>query len=194
MQYPLGLNFKIMALAPQISVTDASGQQVFYVKQKLFKLKEAVTVFADAAQTRPLYTINADRIIDFSAQYHFTDLTGLPLGSVKRDGMKSLWRSRYNILNGSSPNLVIREENPWIKVVDGLVGQIPLVGMFSGYLLHPAYLVSRSDNTSVMRLAKLPAFFEGKFKIEKLAELPQAEETRILLSLLMMVLLERSRG
>lgn len=194
MQYPLGLNFKIMALAPQISVTDASGQQVFYVKQKLFKLKEAVTVFADSAQTRPIYTINADRIIDFSAQYHFTDLTGMPLGSVKRDGMKSLWRSRYNILNGSSPNLVIREENPWIKVVDGLVGQIPVVGMFSGYLLHPAYLVSREDNTGVMRLVKLPAFFEGKFKIEKLAELPPAEETRILLSLLMMVLLERSRG
>jgi hypothetical protein len=194
MQYPLGLNFKIMALAPQISVTDASGQQVFYVKQKLFKLKEAVTVFADAAQTRPLYTINADRIIDFSAQYHFTDLMGMPLGSVKRDGMKSLWRSRFNILNGSSPNLVIREENPWIKVVDGLVGQIPVVGMFSGYLLHPAYLVSREDNTGVMRLVKMPAFFEGKFKIDKLAELSQAEETRILLSLLMMVLLERSRG
>ncbi|HEY4667690.1 MAG TPA: hypothetical protein VIH26_10350 [Anaerolineales bacterium] len=194
MQYPLGLNFKIMAFAPQISVTDATGQQVFYVKQKLFKLKEAVTVFADAAQTRPLYTINADRIIDFSAQYHFTDLMGMPLGSVKRDGMKSLWRSRYNILNGSSPNLVIREENPWIKVVDGLVGQIPVVGMFSGYVLHPAYLVSRADNTGVMRLAKLPAFFEGKFKIDKLADLSQAEETRILLSLLMMVLLERSRG
>jgi uncharacterized protein YxjI len=194
MQYPLGLNFKIMALAPQISVTDASGQQVFYVKQKLFKLKEAVTVFADAAQTRPLYTINADRIIDFSAQYHFTDLMGMPLGSVKRDGMKSLWRSRFNILNGSSPNLVIREENPWIKVVDGLVGQIPVVGMFSGYLLHPAYLVSREDNTGVMRLVKMPAFFEGKFRIDKLAELSQAEETRILLSLLMMVLLERSRG
>jgi uncharacterized protein YxjI len=194
MQYPLGLNFKIMALAPQISVTDASGQQVYYVKQKLFKLKEAVTVFADAAQTRPLYTINADRIIDFSAQYHFTDLMGMPLGSVKRDGMKSLWRSRYNILNGSSPNLVIREENPWIKVVDGLVGQIPVVGMFSGYLLHPAYLVSREDNTGVMRLVKMPAFFEGKFRIDKLAELSPAEETRILLSLLMMVLLERSRG
>jgi len=194
MQYPLGLNFKIMALAPQISVTDASGQQVFYVKQKLFKLKEAVTVFADAAQTRPLYTINADRIIDFSAQYHFTDLMGMPLGSVKRDGMKSLWRSRFNILNGSSPNLVIREENPWIRVVDGLVGQIPVVGMFSGYLLHPAYLVSREDNTGVMRLVKMPAFFEGKFRIDKLADLSQAEETRILLSLLMMVLLERSRG
>ncbi|MEK6588899.1 MAG: hypothetical protein AABY97_08680 [Chloroflexota bacterium] len=194
MQYPLELKFKVLALAPQISVTDAGGQQVFYVKQKLFKLKEAVTVFADTDQTRPLYTLNADRILDFSAQYHFVDLMGMPLGSVKRDGMKSLWRARYNILNGTAPTLTIREENPWVKVVDGLVGEIPLVGLFSGYLFHPAYLVTRGENMRLMRLEKQPSFFEAKFKIDKLAELQPAEETRILLSLLMMVLLERSRG
>lgn len=194
MQYPLELKFKVLALAPQISVTDAGGQQVFYVKQKLFKLKEAVTVFADTDQTRPLYTLNADRILDFSAQYHFVDLMGMPLGAVKRDGMKSLWRARYNILNGTAPALTIREENPWVKVVDGLVGEIPLVGLFSGYLFHPAYLVTRGENMSLMRLEKQPSFFEAKFKIDKLAELQPAEETRILLSLLMMVLLERSRG
>src|SRR3990170_2627107 len=117
-----------MALAPQLSVTDAAGQQIFYVKQKLFKLKEAVNVFADAAQTRKLYTINADRILDFSAQYHFSDSNGAKLGSVKRDGMRSLWRARYNVLNGSAPGLTIREENPWIRVVDGVLNQIPLVG------------------------------------------------------------------
>src|SRR3970040_2744521 len=112
MQYPLGLNFKIMALAPQISVTDAGGQQVFYVKQKLFKLKERVTGCADTDQTRPLYTLNADRILDFSAQYHFVDLMGMPLGAVKRDGMKSLWRARYNILNGPALTLHNPEAKP----------------------------------------------------------------------------------
>ena len=194
MQYPLILSFKVMALAPQLSVTDAAGQQIFYVKQKLFKLKEAVNVFADATQTRQLFTINADRILDFSAQYHFSDSTGAKLGSVKRDGMRSLWRARYNVANGSAPGLTIREENPWIRVVDGVLDQIPLVGMFSGYLFHPAYLVSDDQGRSLMRLVKQPAFFEGKFKIEKLAELQPAAETRILLSLLMMVLLERARG
>jgi hypothetical protein len=79
-------------------------------------------------------------------------------------------------------------------VVDGVFDQIPLVGMFSGYLFHPAYLVSDDQNRPLMRLVKQPAFFEGKFKIEKLAELQPAVEIRILLSLLMMVLLERARG
>ena len=46
MNFPLTLNFKKLALSPQISVTDASGRLLFYVKQKAFKLKEAVTVFA----------------------------------------------------------------------------------------------------------------------------------------------------
>jgi hypothetical protein len=97
-------------------------------------------------------------------------------------------------MNGSAPEVTIREENPWIRVVDGIFDQIPLVGMFSGYLFHPAYLVADSQGRTLMRLVKQPAFFEGKFTIEKQAVLEPAVEMRILLGLLMMVLLERSRG
>jgi uncharacterized protein YxjI len=194
MEYPLNFSFKIVALAPQLAVTDASGNLVYYVKQKLFKLKEEVTVFADREQTRPLYKINADRIIDFSARYHFSDTAGNDLGSVKRQGMKSIFKARYDISKGEEIVMNIAEENPWVKVIDAVVGEIPVVGMFTGYMFHPKYLVSRTDGTPVMRLTKQPAFFEGKFSLDKLAELGQEEENRVLLSLLMMVLLERSRG
>jgi hypothetical protein len=194
MEYPLELSFKIMALAPQISVTDASGGLVFYVKQKLFKLKEEVTVFADAQQTRALYRIKADRMLDFSARYSFRDVNGINLGSVKREGMKSLWKAHYNISEDDAPAMTIREENPWVKVLDGLFSQIPIIGMFSGYLLHPAFLVSRTDGKVVMRLEKQPSFFESKFTIRKQVELDEGWETRVLLSLLMMILLERARG
>jgi len=194
MEYPLELAFKILALAPQISVTDASGGLVFYVKQKLFKLKEEVTVFADAQQTRPLYRINADRVLDFSARYHFTDVSGINLGSVKREGMRSLWKAHYNIFEVDAPVMTIREENPWVKVLDGLFSAIPIIGMFSGYILHPAFLVSRIDGTVVMRLEKQPSFFESKFTIRKQVELDEGGETRVLLSVLMMILLERARG
>jgi len=194
MHYPLDLSFKVVALAPQLSVTDANGNLIFYVKQKLFKLKEAVTVFADAQQTQPLYTINADRVLDFSARYNFVDQRGTPLGAVKRHGMKSLWKARYDILDGDAVVMTIKEENPWVKVVDGFISQIPIVGMFSGYFLHPAFLFSRPDGTVVMRLQKKPAFFEGKFAVEKMTPLDETEEIQVLLSLLMMLLLERWRG
>ncbi len=196
MNYPLHVSFKILAIARQLSVTDASGNLLAYAKQKAFKLKEAVTIFADAEQTQPLYTANADKVLDFSARYNFADArTGASLGSIKRQGMKSLWKAHYEIYDGAhNANLTIREENAWIKVFDSLLGEVPVVGMFSGYLFHPAYLVQRADGTTIMRLEKQPAFLEGKFRIDKQAEMSQDEETRALLSLIMMILLERSRG
>ena len=51
MEYPLTMSFKIATVAPQFQVTDAAGKTVFFVKQKAFKLKESVTVFADVEQT-----------------------------------------------------------------------------------------------------------------------------------------------
>lgn len=194
MNYPLRLSFKILAIARQLSVTDASGQLVFYVKQKAFKLKESVTVFADEGQTQSLYTINADRVLDFSGRYRFTDQRGMELGSVKRHGMKSLWKSRYDIMYGEQVVMTIQEANPWSKVFDSLFGEIPIIGVFSGYVFHPAYNVLRPDGSAVMTLVKEPAFFEGKFKVEKLGPLNEQEEMLALLSLVMMVLLERARG
>jgi len=194
LNYPLLLTFKIVAFAPQFSVRDTNGNLVAYVKQKLFKLKEAVTVFADEQQTQPLYTINADRILDFSARYNFTDQNGASLGAVKRHGMQSLWRVHYDILEGDTPVMSIREENPWVKVLDGLLREIPIIGMLSGYFFHPAYLVSRLDGTTVMRLEKQPAFLEGRFALEKKTMLAALEEKRVLLSLMMMLLLDRARG
>jgi hypothetical protein len=194
MDYPLQLSFKIVALAPQLSVTDANGNLQLYVKQKLFKLKEAVTVFADKEQSQPLYNMKADRVIDFSARYNFTDQNGITLGAIKRQGVRSLWKAHYDVFDGEMSDYTIREENAWIKVMDSLFGEIPVLGMFTGYVFHPAFLATRPDGTPLMRLEKQPAFFEGKFKIEKQTELDQAEETRLLLGFIMMILLERSRG
>ncbi len=195
MEYPLQLSFKLLALARQISVRDARGELVFYVKQKALKLKESVTVFGDEGQTLPLYTMKADRVLDFSARYNFADTAGNLLGSVRRRGMRSIWKAHYEVCDASDNlDLSIGEENAWTKVFDALLGEVPIVGMFTGYLFHPAYLVKRPDGTTVMRLVKQPAFFEGKFTITKHAELDQRDETRALLALLMTVLLERGRG
>jgi len=194
MHYPLELQFKLWALAPQLSVTDTQGNLVFYVKQKLFKLKEAVTVCADAQQTNPLYSIKADRIIDFSARYNFASFNGIPLGSVKRRGLKSLWKAQYDIFDGDTVIMTIREKNPWVKVMDGLFGEIPILGIFSGYVFNPAFLVTRADETVVMSLEKQPSFFSRTFTIKQLNQLSEQEEIRVLLSLLMMILLERTRG
>ena len=194
MQYPLSLSFKKLALSPQISVRDPSGQIRFYVKQKAFKLKEAVTVFADEQQTRPLFYMNADRVIDFRARYHFTDTANNYIGSIKRQGARSIWRARYDIEYNGQVVFTIQEENPWMKVADALFTEIPIVGMFAGYVFNPAYSVTAPDGRVLMRLVKEPAFLEGKFRIEETLDIPEHDEIRIILSMLMMLLLERRRG
>ncbi len=63
---------------------------LLYVKQKAFKLKEDITMFADEAQTRPVIKINARNILDFSAAYDVTDVaTGEKIGVLRRKGMMS---------------------------------------------------------------------------------------------------------
>ena len=192
--YPLQLSFKIIAIAPQLSVTDAGGRLLLYVKQKAFKLKEKVTVFADQEQTRPLYSIGADRIIDFQAQYDITTAAGGQIGAVKRRGMRSIWRAHYDVLRGGTAVLTIREANPWIRVLDNVLGEVPVLGMLTGYVFNPAYLVARADGTVVLRVQKRPALWEGKYEITRQAELPSGEEELALLGVLMMLLLERTRG
>lgn len=195
MNFPLSLNFKKIALAPQISVTDGAARLLFYVKQKAFKLKEAVTVFGDVEQTQPLYTINADRVLDISARYHINDMSGFGLGTLQRQGMRSLWRAHYEIMRGGGTVMHIREENPWIKVGDAIFGEIPILGIFSGYVFNPAYLVTRADNGQVlMRVQKEKAFLEGKYTITKSGEVSENDERLAILSILMMTLLERARG
>src|SRR5687768_8082126 len=141
MSYPLTLRFKRIAIARQVSVEDSRGMLLMYVKQKLLKLREAITVFADREQSRPLYHIKADRIIDFSAGYHVTDASGQLLGTIKQQGMRSIWRTRYSILRGDTAVFEMREENPWAKVADSFLGEIPIVGILSNYLFHPRYAV-----------------------------------------------------
>lgn len=195
MNYPLELNFKILALASQIYIRDAGGNLIGYVKQKLFKLKEDINVFSDENKQNVLFNIKADRVIDFSAKYNFTDSSGQFLGSVKRQGLRSIWKANYEIFDkNNQPVMQINEENAWVKVADHLVGELPVIGLMTGYFLHPAYIVSRNDGTPILRMEKQSAFFEGKFKLIPQIEIDQEEETLVLLGTLMTALLERARG
>ena len=195
MNYPLKLSFKLLAIASQIYIRDAQGNLIGYVKQKLLKLKEDINVFADEQQTRHLFNIRADRMMDFSARYNFTDAQGRLIGAVKRKGMRSIFKANYEIYDGTDNQvMLIHEENGWIKVADSLIGELPVIGMFTGYFFNPSYIVERMDGSPAARLKKQPAFFEGVFELERLGNLSEEEETRVLLSVLKMTLLERSRG
>lgn len=194
LNYPLNLSFKLIALNPQVSVFDASGRLIAYVKQKAFRLKEDVTIFADEAQTQPLYRINANRILDLNAAYNITTPQGQQLGQVRRPGLRTIWKANYPIFDAAGAEIgLIHEENAWVKVIDALLGEVPGLGMFTGYFFNPAYLVDVRGQTALY-LKKQPAFFEGKFTIEQRGQLSEQDEPVVISSIIMALMMERARG
>lgn len=195
-RYPLTLSFKILALASQATVTDADGRVILYTKQKIFKFREHVEIFTDSTRSRLLAEIKANKVIDWSARYFSTDANGKEIGSVGRRGWRSIWKAHYEVFNPGDNNadFSIHEENAWAKVMDSFLGEIPILGMFTGYFFHPSYLATRAGGPPAMRLTKQAAFFEGRFQIDKLTEMTPREELNLFLSFLMLVLLERRRG
>jgi hypothetical protein len=78
-------------------------------------------------------------------------------------------------------------------VMDSVLGEIPIIGLATSFLFHPAYLVKRGD-AKVLRLVNKPTLFESKFELEKHADLSESEETLALLGLLVMILAAKNRG
>ncbi len=195
--YPLSMRFKIIALAPQIYITDAQDQPVLYVRQKILNLREDVRIFRDDTKTDEVFRIQADRIIDIGARYRFMDSNiGQPLGSIKQRGLKTIWKAHYDLEdNNEKVTHAITEDNPWVKVGDAIFESIPFVGMFAGYVLQPSYTVHDNAEQPLMQLKKEPAFFESKYSIQLLDQAIEPEvEKRVLLGLMMMVQLTRARG
>lgn len=194
MQFPLQIVFKILALSPQMYVSDAAGNAVGYVRQKLMAFKESVTVFTDETQSTPIYTINADRVIDFTANYHFADAAGNPLGHVRREGVRSLWKAHYVISVGDQPTFEVNEQSALVRLADNLVSELPFVGVLTGYFLNPTFLVSRIGGPEALRMVKRPALLETHFEISRAGVISPQEQACALLGLMMIILLERSRG
>ncbi|MGE3918691.1 MAG: hypothetical protein AB7F78_23610 [Hyphomicrobiaceae bacterium] len=194
MQFPLHIGFKLLTLDPQMHVRDTRGVEIGYVRQKLLALKESVTVFADETQQRPIYTITADRMIDFTANYHFADPSGRMLGRVRREGVRSLWRAHYLISVGDNPAFEVNEASAWTRLADSIVGEIPFLNLFTGYFLNPTYIVSRPGGGEVLRMVKRPALLETDFAIDQQGPIDPNEQVCALLGLVMIILLERSRG
>ncbi len=196
LNYPLNFTFKITTLSSDFNITDSDGNYVAYVRQKMFRFKEDVIVYSDASKSKKLFRIQADRWLDFNASYSIQDLLdGEKYGRIARKGMRSFWKSTYNVIDeNDQPLYQITEDNAWTKFLDGFVSEIPIVGIFTGYILNPSYSVKNSEGKTFFNLKKMPSLVGRRFQLSREIDIPDEDESLVILSLLMMVLLERARG
>lgn len=196
LNYPLDFKFKITTLASDFNITDNKGNPVAYVRQKMFKLKEDVIVFNDDRKSMELFRIRADRWLDFNATYSMTDLVNHKrYGRLARRGMRSLWKAYYDVVDENDiVKFTIHEDNAWTKFFDSMVGEIPIIGMFTGYFLNPSYSVKDASGRVFFTLKKMPSLLGRRFQLNRLIDIDDEDESLVVLSFLMMVLLERARG
>ena len=105
-------------------VFSREGQMIMFVKHPLLKLKEEFTVYADEGKTQPLLLIKSRQAIALNFTYDITDITtGQMLGSVQKQGLKSLIRDRFLIFDPAGAEIGYAEEQgasllrrfiPWI--------------------------------------------------------------------------------
>lgn len=200
--YPLQVKFPLLVLSPELYLEDASGQTLLTFKQKLFTLREATTVFADRAKTKPLYTLQADRVIGFGAKHMVRRMDGSLFATFENDGWGSIWRARYSVKDAQG-NLIykVQEENPWVSVVDGLAGfldEIPFIGWILAalitYLVNPTYTMTDAYGKLRYRMRKQRSFFERRYSLEALEAVPDEWEEFTSLALMRLVQLQRREG
>lgn len=191
---PSKLVFKLVAFVTQVFAYDEAGQEMLYVYQRYFKIKEKIDIYNNHENKQKLYEVNADRIIDFSPIFSITDTNGSKIGSIKRYGWKSILKGYYEIFDSAGIlKYKIIEANPIIKFIDSLLEQIPLVGPFCGLFLHPEYTVLDTSEKEIARIKKSLSWFERIFDISENA-LPVEDKPLVSISLIMLALMQRKTG
>ncbi|PJZ83637.1 hypothetical protein [Leptospira harrisiae] len=91
---------------------------LFFVKQKAFKLKEDITVYADETKTKELLKIKARSVIDFSAVYDVVDITSNEaIGALRRKGFKSILKDSWEILDTKDQVIGSIDEDSMFKAI-----------------------------------------------------------------------------
>lgn len=193
--YPLDLTFKISTFSNDFVAHDALGQSLFYAKEKIFTWRDLVHIYRDSSKSDLLYTLRSNKLIDFQQTFTIAKASGEELGTVRRKSIKSLWRSTFELRNPRKElDYSIQEKSVWTKFWDNLFGEIPIIGALSGYVFNPAYILSDAQGQALFEIMKMPSFFGRRFKVFKLKQEPIPDEERLVISIAMLVLLERENG
>lgn len=200
--FPLTLEFKF-SLLTELRVTDAEGRLVAVVKEKFFSVRDEVRVYSDEARRVQTHGIRAQGLmagaLDWRARRLIRRADGSPVGALQAQGMRTLWGASYELL-GASGDLAftLRDDHPWLSVLEGVIGAVPLVGdvvaAVFDYFVNPTYTVRDAAGEAAFRVRKRRSLFSRRFEVEALRPVRPEEGELVTLGLIQLVLRERERG
>jgi uncharacterized protein YxjI len=107
-------------------IYDAAGNLVFYSKMAAFKLKEDIRLYTSEEMTDEVLTISARTMLDISTVYDVKDSkTGQKIGAIKRQGLKSILRDTWLILDGMDQQIgTIQEDSTLMAMLRRLLSNL----------------------------------------------------------------------
>lgn len=193
LKFPLDIKFHIATFSNDFSVTDANNQPVFYVREKILSWRDVIKIYRDSSKKEELFQLRSNKIIDFQQTFTITDANGNVVGKAKRKTFKSFWKATFHIFDANDNHLfTINERSGFTRMMDGMVGEIPVVGFFSGYIFNPKYVLTDLQGREMMEVSKEPSFFGRKFKLNQYQS--SENDTLFVLSFMMMLISDRDRG
>ncbi len=107
------------------------GELVAFCRQKAFRLKEDIRVYADERRENELLVLKARSILDFGTTYDVALPTGERVGSFRRKGLRSTFvRDEWMVFDESETQIaLLREEGGlafarhWVDIIATFVPQ-----------------------------------------------------------------------
>ncbi len=105
---------------------DDDGNVVLYAKQKRFRIREDMRLYADESQNTEILRIGTTSIFDLAGTYAVTDsLTGQTLGALRRKALKSLVRDEWLLLDEHGEQIgTIKEDSTLAAIGRRVLGDI----------------------------------------------------------------------
>jgi len=194
-QYPLNFLFKITTISNDFTATDVSGKTIFFVREKLFNLRDHISVYRDESKKEILYDLVSNKIIDFQQTFTITNTQKQVIGKIRKKTVRSVIKATYNLLDAEGNHVyTIKERKPSLRFLNFIFDEIlPGGDVLSGYILNPKYVVTDLDGKELMEMRKNRSFWERKFEVKKLSN-ESFNEEQVVLSLILMVIQQRDRG
>ena len=128
-------------LGAKFHVYNTAGELILFSKQKAFKLKEDIRVFADESMSAERLVIKARQIVDFSAAYDVVDQDeNRKIGALRRKGWKSLVRDSWEFLGEDDQPIAVLAEDSML---------MSLLRRFLSNLIPQTYHVRQNEKTLI---------------------------------------------
>lgn len=103
---------KRLTLGRQLRILGPDGKQLAFARQKMFRLREDIRIYAEQSRDTEVLVLRASKILDFNAAFEvFDPTTGEHLGIIRRKGWSSMLRDKWQFADAGGTAYATLEED-----------------------------------------------------------------------------------